>query len=192
MKFSYQGWSNISSYTYPSGNFQTLGSNWRWLWPLKSILLETNLHLLEHQKVLKGGFEKVGPIRPPQQLGNKDLCKFSQSFLAMTGVNKGSLGLQLASFIAWAGFTFSSHYTAKLWLNKGGRFHDVLVLSILQIATGLVIGTLFCLLGRRLRELKVNFSLLFLGACHSYGTLLTNSRYGHGRNFFTILFDGSH
>ena len=65
MKFSYQGWSNISSYTYPSGNFQTLGSNWRWLWPLKSILLETNLHLLEHQKVLRGGFEKVGQIRPP-------------------------------------------------------------------------------------------------------------------------------
>ena len=66
MKLSYQGWSNISSYTYPSGNFQTLGSNWRWLWPLKSILLETNLHLLEHQKVLRGGFEKVGQIRPPQ------------------------------------------------------------------------------------------------------------------------------
>ena len=65
MKLSYQGWSNISSYTYPSGNFQTLGSNWRWLWPLKSILLETNLHLLEHQKVLRGGFEKDGQIRPP-------------------------------------------------------------------------------------------------------------------------------
>ena len=66
MKFSYQGLSNTSSYTYPSGNFLTLGSNWRWLWPLKSILPETNLHLLEHWKVLKGGFEKVGQIRPPQ------------------------------------------------------------------------------------------------------------------------------
>ena len=65
MKLSYQGWSNISSYSYPSGNFQTLVSNWRWLWPLKSILLETNLHLLEHQKVLRGGFEKDGQIRPP-------------------------------------------------------------------------------------------------------------------------------
>ena len=100
-------------------------------------------------------------------------------FLAMTGLSKGSLGLQLASFIAWAGFTFSSHYSAKLWLNQAGHFHDVLVLSFLQIATGLVIGTLCCLLGGKWRELKVNFGLLFLGACHSYGTLLTNSRYGH-------------
>ena len=97
----------------------------------------------------------------------------------MTGLSKGSLGLPLASFIAWAGFTFSSHYSAKLWLNQGGQFHDVLVLSILQIATGLVIGTLCCLLGGKWRELKVNFGLLFLGACHGYGTLLTNSRYGH-------------
>ena len=68
MKLSYQGWSNISSYSYPSGNFQTLVSNWRWLWPLKSILLETNLHLLEHQKVLRVFFEKVGQIRPPYLL----------------------------------------------------------------------------------------------------------------------------
>ena len=59
MKLSNQGWSNISSYTYPSGNFQTLESNWRWLWPLKSILLETNLHLLEHQKVLRGVSKKL-------------------------------------------------------------------------------------------------------------------------------------
>ena len=100
-------------------------------------------------------------------------------FSAMMGLSKGSLGLQVASFIAWAGFTFSSHYSAKLWLKQGGRFHDVIVLSILQIATGLVIGTLCCLLGGKWRELRVNLGLLFLGACHSYGTLLTNIRCGH-------------
>ena len=63
MKLPYQGRSNISSYTYPSGNFQTFGSNWKWLWPLKSSLFQTILRLLDHQMVLRVGFKKVGQIR---------------------------------------------------------------------------------------------------------------------------------
>ena len=83
---------------------------------------------------------------------------------------------QFISFVAWAGFTFSSHYSGKLWFNsrQGDSLQKTLILTVTQLATGIAIGLVTCLLRGKLKEVKLDPITFLLGVCHGYGSLLTN------------------
>ena len=77
---------------------------------------------------------------------------------------------QLISFVAWAGFTFSSHYSGKLWFNsrQGDSLQKTLILTVNQLATGITIGLVTCLLKGKLKEVKLDPITFLLGVCLSY------------------------
>ena len=83
---------------------------------------------------------------------------------------------QFISFVAWAGFTFSSHYSGKLWFNsrQGDSLQKTLILTVNQLATGITIGLVTCLLKGKLKEVNLDPITFLLGVCHGYGSLLTN------------------
>ena len=89
-----------------------------------------------------------------------------------------SLGFQSTSLLAWAGFTFCSHFSAKLWLSEKMTTEEslasVAVLSTLQVAFGLLFSGSLCLLKGKFRELRLDKDSMVLGMCHAYGTVLTN------------------
>ena len=79
--------------------------------------------------------------------------------------------------LSWAAFTFSSHFYAKIFLSDSQHFfNDVLLLTSSQM----LLAAMFMFVTRR--EVKVTESLdwttLFLGACHAYGSLMTNASLG--------------
>ena len=81
------------------------------------------------------------------------------------------------SFFFWALFTYSSHFFAKQFFSVSDastRVEQVVFLTTLQVGCGAILFLLLRIRGRGGGP-PLDYKLILLGACHSYGMLMTNS-----------------
>ena len=82
------------------------------------------------------------------------------------------------SFFFWALFTYTSHFFAKQYFSlTSSTFvtEKVIFLTSLQVGCGAVFYVLIKLKNRHGGGPILDYRLILLGACHSYGMMMTNS-----------------
>jgi len=82
------------------------------------------------------------------------------------------------SFFCWALFTYTSHFFAKQYFSSTSisfTTEKVIFLTSLQVGCGAILYVIMKLRNRHGGGLVLDYRIVLLGACHSYGMLMTNS-----------------
>ena len=85
--------------------------------------------------------------------------------------------VKFISFIFWAFFTYTSHFYAKKYFSSTSTnifLEKVLFVTTLQVACGAILFVIMKIFNRDTKGLMIDSSVMLLGACHSYGMLMTN------------------